>query len=124
MLVGIGLLLTPGLSGHAGTGDLVPLAIIADVGHLSGVSLWLGGLVVLLAVVLRRKHLDELREVVPKYSRLAFEAITVIVLTGAFQAWRQLGSLNNFRDTDYGKPLNPPLAEADAAWLADQLKGR
>jgi hypothetical protein len=27
------------------------------------------------------------------------------------------------RDIDYGKPLDPPLAEADAAWLAEQLKG-
>ena len=27
------------------------------------------------------------------------------------------------RDIDYSKPLNPPLAEADAAWLAGRLKG-
>jgi copper transport protein len=107
--VAVGLLLTPGLSGHAGTGDLVPLAIIADLAHVGGVSLWLGGLVVLLAVVLRRKHLDELRTVVPAYSRLALGAICVIVVSGAFQAWRQLGSLSNLRDTDYGKLLAAKL---------------
>jgi hypothetical protein len=28
------------------------------------------------------------------------------------------------RDIDYRKPLDPPLAEADAAWLAGRLKGR
>jgi hypothetical protein len=28
------------------------------------------------------------------------------------------------RDIDYGKPLDPPLAEADAAWLAERLAGR
>ncbi len=108
-VVAVGLLLTPGLSGHAGTGDLVPLAIVADAAHVGGVSLWLGGLVVLLAVVLRRKHLDELREVVPRYSRLALAAISVIVVSGAFQAWRQLGSLSNLRDTDYGKLLTAKL---------------
>jgi hypothetical protein len=27
-------------------------------------------------------------------------------------------------DIDYGKPLDPPIAAADAAWLADRLKGR
>jgi hypothetical protein len=27
------------------------------------------------------------------------------------------------RDIDYGKPLDPPLAEADAAWLAGRLAG-
>jgi len=108
-VVAVGLLLTPGLSGHAGTGRLVPLAIIADLAHLGGVSLWLGGLVVLLVVVLRRKHLDELREVVPRYSQLALAAISVIVVSGAFQAWRQLGSLSNLRDTDYGKILTAKL---------------
>jgi copper transport protein len=107
--VGVGLLLTPGLSGHAGTGDLVPLALIADVAHVGGVSLWLGGLVVLLAVVLRRKHLDELRAVVPAFSRIALAAICVIVVSGVFQAWRQLGSLSNLRDTDYGKLLAAKL---------------
>ena len=107
--VGVGLLLTPGISGHAGTGRLVPLAIVADVAHVGGVALWLGGLVVLLAVVLRRKHLEELREVVPRYSRLALGAICVIVASGAFQAWRQLGSLSNLRDTDYGKLLAAKL---------------
>jgi hypothetical protein len=28
------------------------------------------------------------------------------------------------RDIDYRKPLEPPLAEADAAWLAETIKGR
>ena len=108
-VLGVGLLLTPGLSGHAGTGRWVPLAIIADVAHVGGVALWLGGLVVLLAVVLRRNHLEELREVVPRFSRLALGAICVIVVSGAFQAWRQLGSLSNLRDTDYGKLLAAKL---------------
>ena len=108
-VVAVGLLLTPGLSGHAGTGDLVPLALVADVAHVGGVSVWLGGLVVLLAVVLRRKHLEELRTVVPRYSQVALAAICVIVVSGAFQAWRQLGSLSNLRDTDYGKLLTAKL---------------
>ena len=108
-VVAVGLLLTPGLSGHAGSGDYVPLAIVADVAHVGGVSLWLGGLVVLLAVVLRRNHLEELREVVPRYSKLALGAISVIIVSGAFQAWRQLGSLSNLRDTDYGKLLAAKL---------------
>jgi copper transport protein len=108
-VVAVGLLLTPGLSGHAGTGRLVALAIIADVAHVGGVSVWLGGLVVLLVVVLRRKHLEELRTVVPRYSQVALAAISVIVVSGAFQAWRQLGSISNLRDTDYGKLLTAKL---------------
>jgi copper transport protein len=109
IVVAVGLVITPGLSGHAGSGDLVPLAIVADAAHVGAVSLWLGGLVVLLAVVLRWKNLDELRTVVPRFSQLALIAICVIVGTGAFQAWRQLGSLSAFRDTDYGKLLAAKL---------------
>jgi copper transport protein len=47
--------------------------------------------------------------VVPAYSRIALAAICVIVVSGAFQAWRQLGSLSNLRDTDYGKLLAAKL---------------
>ncbi len=37
------------------------------------------------------------------------EKSPVIVVSGAFQAWRQLGSLSNLRDTDYGKILTAKL---------------
>lgn len=50
-VVGVGLLLTPGLAGHASTGTDVVLGTVLDVVHLSAGSLWLGGLA-LLAVVL------------------------------------------------------------------------
>jgi copper transport protein len=113
-VVGGALLFTPGLSGHASSGRLVPLAIPADAIHLGAVSLWLGGLVVLVVVVLRPKNIDELREVVPRFSRLALAAVGVIVATGAFQAWRQLGSLSDLRDTDYGKLLAAKLITVSA----------
>jgi copper transport protein len=107
--VGVGLLFTPGLSGHASSGRLVPLGFPADAIHLGAVSLWLGGLVVLVAVVLRPKNIDELRAVVPRFSRLALTAVCVIVATGVFQALRQLGSISDLRDTDYGKLLTAKL---------------
>jgi copper transport protein len=107
--VGLGLLFTPGLSGHASSGRLVPLALLADATHLGAVSLWLGGLVVLVVVALRPKNVEELRAVVPRFSRLALAAVGVIVATGVFQAWRQLGSISNLRDTDYGKLLAAKL---------------
>src|SRR5207245_1176958 len=89
-------------------GDAVKPSVISDVLDTRFGRVWLLRLV-LLVVVLRRKHLDELREVVPRYSRLALAAISVIIVSGAFQAWRQLGSLSNLRDTDYGKLLTAKL---------------
>jgi copper transport protein len=113
-LVAVGLVFTPGLSGHASSGRLVPFALLADAIHFGAVSLWLGGLVVLVAVALRPQNLDELRAVVPRFSRLALTAVGVIVATGVFQAWRQLGSLSDLRDTDYGKLLAAKLMAVGA----------
>jgi copper transport protein len=53
VLLAVALLLTVSVAGHAASGDLVPLAIVTDLVHLGGVSVWLGGLAVLVAVVLR-----------------------------------------------------------------------
>ena len=103
--VGIALVATPGIGGHAGSGDLVPLAVVADTAHLGGVALWLGGLVVLFAAFLPRADADDLRSAVPRYSQLALGAVAVIVATGVFQAWRQVGSLGALRDTDFGRLL-------------------
>ncbi len=39
---GLALLTTVTLTGHAVSGDLVPLAVVTDIVHLAGVSVWLG----------------------------------------------------------------------------------
>lgn len=104
-LVAAGLLLTPALAGHAATRDLVPLAIVSDLVHLGAVSLWLGGLVCLVACVLPRRQADELAEVVPRFSRLAAVAVTSILVTGVFQGWREVGSKDALTSTTYGRLL-------------------
>jgi copper transport protein len=104
-VLAIGLLLTPGWAGHASTGRWVALAIPTDIVHLGGVALWLGGLVLLALAVLPRSSVEELREVLPRYSRQAFWCIAVIIVSGGLQAWRQIGSLSELRDTDYGRIL-------------------
>jgi copper transport protein len=104
-LVVAALSFTPGLAGHAGTGDYTGLAIPADAIHVLAMACWLGGLVLLLAVVLPRTDPDELRQGINRYSALALGSIVALVVTGGFQAWRQVGSLTALRDTDYGKLL-------------------
>lgn len=104
-VVGVGLLLTPGLAGHAASGELVGLAVVADVVHLGGVSVWLGGLVVLAALVLPRAGEPVAARVVPRFSTLAFGAVTVILATGVVQSWRQVRSVEALTDTTYGKVL-------------------
>jgi copper transport protein len=107
-LLGAGLLVTPGLAGHAGSGELVPLGVAADLLHLAAVSVWLGGLVVLVTCVLPRPA--DLRTVVPRFSELAFDAVVVIVISGLFQAWRQVGALSALTATPYGRLLLAKVA--------------
>jgi copper transport protein len=104
-LLGAGLLLTPGLAGHAASQDLIPLAIASDLLHLGSVSLWLGGLVLLTACVLPRRRAEELEAVVPRFSRLAFAAVVVILATGTFQGWREVRSTAALTGTTYGRLL-------------------
>jgi copper transport protein len=104
-LLGVGLLLTPGLAGHAASQDLIPLAVTSDLLHLGSVSLWLGGLVFLAACVLPRRRADELAAVVPRFSRLAFAAVVVILATGTFQGWREVRSTAALTGTTYGRLL-------------------
>jgi copper transport protein len=104
-LLSLGLLVTPGLAGHAATEDLVPLAMVADVIHLAAVSVWLGGLALLTAAVLPRRVAGELAEVVPRFSRAAFAAVITILVTGTFQGWRQVRSTAALTETTYGRLL-------------------
>jgi len=101
-LVGAGLVLTPGLAGHASTGSWVPFALASDAVHVGAMSLWLGGLVMLLMVLFPRRELYELSTAVPRFSRIALLSVSALVATGAYQTWRQVGSLHAAVTTDYG----------------------
>ncbi len=103
--VAIALAASPALAGHASTGDWMTAAVVADTLHVLAMAVWLGGLVILGAVTLRRRDLEQLRVAVPRFSRVALGCITVLVATGAFQTWRQVGSLDALRSTDYGRIL-------------------
>ena len=96
---------TPGLSGHASSGDLVPLAVVTDTIHVLAMGLWVGGLVTLGVVVLRWPSVAEIEAPVSRWSRLAFGCVAAIVVTGVFQAWRQVGNLTALRSTEYGRML-------------------
>jgi copper transport protein len=109
-LVGLGLVLTPGLAGHASTGRQVPLALVADVVHVAGVALWVGSLPLLAFALLPRADISTLRRAVPRYSQLALACVVAIVVSGVYQAWRQVGSFDELTDTDYGRLLLVKLA--------------
>lgn len=104
-VVGVGLVCTPGLAGHASTGDNRVLALVADGVHVAAMSVWLGGLVVLAAAVLPRADVDGLRVATGRFSRVAMGCVVVLVTTGALQTWRLVGGLAALRDDEYGRIL-------------------
>src|SRR4029453_5532195 len=94
------------------------LAIPADLVHVAGMACWLGGLVVLCVAVLPRRDVAELREVLPRYSALALGAIVALVVSGGYQAWRQVGSIDELKSTDYGRLLIAKLVAFAALIVA------
>ncbi len=118
LVVGAGIAVTPGIAGHASTGIQTGLAIPADLVHIAGMACWLGGLVMLCVAVLPRRDVDELREVLPRYSALALGAIVALVVSGAYQAWRQVGSIDELKSTDYGRLLIAKLVAFAALIVA------
>jgi copper transport protein len=76
-----GTLATHAMLSHAARRGVVGLA--ADAVHLGAVAVWLGGLVVLAVIVLPRRRSSELAVVVPRWSCVAFSAVSMAVLAGA-----------------------------------------
>jgi copper transport protein len=100
----VGLVASFGLAGHPAAGDDVVAAVAADVLHVGAVSIWLSGLV-LLAVVTLAPRRDVDRGAVDRFSAIALGCVAVIVATGTFQAWRQVGSVDGLTETTYGRLL-------------------
>ena len=109
--LGLAILVTVSLTGHAVSGRLAPLAFAVDVVHLAAVSVWLGGLTLLVGALLGPgagsdpDGLDPIDAVVRAFSTVAFAAVVVLVATGTLQGWRQLGGWDAFWGTDYGDLL-------------------
>jgi copper transport protein len=100
-LVGLGVLATYGGAGHAITGIQAPLAVFADTAHLAAMAAWLGGLVLIAACLLRRS--DAMSGALPRFSRLAMVAVAVLVVTGTYRSWRDIGSWAAMLGTPYGR---------------------
>lgn len=109
--VAAGLLVTWPLVGHARAAEPAWLAVTADAAHLAAVSVWIGGLVVLVGFVLRRTvPRDEALVVARRFSPIALGCVAAIAATGAYQSWRQVGFIAAFAETGYGQLVTAKLA--------------
>ncbi|MFG2263388.1 copper resistance protein CopC [Streptomyces sp. NPDC048720] len=127
----VALSLTWAAAEHASAGPQVPVAIASTALHLLAMAAWLGGLAALL-LTLRRDPAAEpapvgtpepVARTVARFSRLAFASVTVLAVTGVYQSWRGLGSLQALTGTTYGHVLLAKLA-AVALLLAAASRSR
>jgi copper transport protein len=102
-VVAVGLAATWAIAEHASTGLQPQVAMPVDVIHLLAVAAWLGGLASLLTVL--HWGPSPSRDVVRRFSRVAFGSVLVLAVTGLYQSWRQLGSLSALVGTSYGRLL-------------------
>ncbi|MEU4346764.1 copper resistance protein CopC [Streptomyces sp. NPDC023838] len=102
-VVATGIAATWALAEHASTGIQTALAMPVAVVHLLSVATWLGGLATLLVALHLTPAVE--RAAVRRFSRIAFWSVTVLVSTGLYQAWRQVGSWSALTGTGYGQLL-------------------
>ncbi|MEU2248243.1 copper resistance protein CopC [Streptomyces sp. NPDC019224] len=102
-VIAAGLAGTWALAEHASTGIQPGIAMPVDVLHLLAVAAWLGGLVALLTALYRTPDLTA--AAVRRFSTIAFVSVVVLVATGVYQSWRQVGTWSALTGTGYGQLL-------------------
>jgi copper transport protein len=91
-------------TGHPGVGGYAWLTTAGQTLHVLGAAVWLGGLVVLGTMLLRPGETD-LAAVLPRWSRTAYVAVAVVVVTGTLQALREIDAVPELGATTYGRLL-------------------
>lgn len=128
LAVSAGLLRTMGLVGHSTETEDSALGAVADFVHVGALAAWVGGLVLLTAVVLPRRRPDELAAVVPRFSTVAKCAVGTTVVAGIALWWVVVGGVDATFDTHYGRVLLLKLgvlgAVLAAAWSSKRWVDR
>jgi copper transport protein len=101
-LVGMG---TWPVAGHPVASPIPVVSVVVGTAHVAAASFWIGGLVVLVGLLLRRADERELGVILPEWSRWAAFAVTVLLLAGLIQGVVEVAVPSALVTTDYGKLL-------------------
>lgn len=102
-------------AGHATAGRDALLGGAFDAAHMLATAIWIGGLVVLLAVWRAlRSAVDDttagrLGAIVVRFSGVAVACVATLAVTGTYRALAELGSFGDLIDTPYGRSLTVKL---------------
>src|SRR5205823_2958058 len=105
-----GLCVLAALNSHARTLGHAAVGVASVAVHLASVGVWVGGLgaLVLLAGIGWRTIVAEqrsglLRQLVPRFSRVALVAVAVVVVTGTVNAFVNFAHVSDLWRTTYGR---------------------
>jgi copper transport protein len=101
-------LLVPGLSGHAAQTAPRALSLTLDWLHLLAGSIWIGGLIGLIVLwwsLGERRRVAGLAVAVPRFSRVAFVSVMVLIASGIWASVLHFPTLGSLWQTSYGKAL-------------------
>jgi copper transport protein len=106
------LVVSPGLSGHAGSTEPELLAMTSDVIHVVAMSAWLGGLAALLFVLpaaTRRLEAPDrtrlLAACLRRFSPLALVSVAALLASGTYQSILYLESLGDLTGSAFGRAI-------------------
>lgn len=102
VLAGLGTALTFSASGHAVAGFAPWLTMASGALHLAASAVWMGGIVVVLAVLLPMAGDAEVIAGLRRFSRIAMTSVGVIAVSGTYQAWREIREWDALWDSRYG----------------------
>jgi copper transport protein len=103
LVFALGMAATWAGTGHASNGIQVPLGVLFDMLHLTAMSVWIGGLFCLAVLVLPRKDKPkQASNAVRRFSPIALASVCVLVVTGVYEAWRNVGSVAALTGSTYG----------------------
>lgn len=100
-LVGVGLVLTHSLAGHAALGRLAAAGVVLDAVHLGVALVWLGGL----ALMVLDRALYSGGRLATLWAKGTFGAAAMVVVTGVLQVWRIVERPGSLLDTAYGRTV-------------------
>lgn len=105
-LLAVAVLWSVAADGHAAAGADAWLALPITTVHLAAMAAWVGGLLVLAGFVVPRLDGDDAGLArLRRWSVVAFAAVALLIVTGEYQAWRQLDPLQSLTSTAYGITL-------------------
>jgi copper transport protein len=124
-VLGVAALATWPLTGHPTASPVAGVSVVIDAIHLAAMSVWLGGLVMLVGFLLRQANERELAAILPIWSRWAATAVGALILAGLVSALIEVSSVDGLVHSTYGQLILVKVALAacvlGVAWWSRRL---